>query len=102
MQWSQFLKITYFSVRRVTAIFHLWLFADVRVEDFVYSKLDKPLRERASNFETLGAVMIDAGHDLGPTTPYGLKLSYYMTSYNLFTQPWLLFDLCLGQTIVEA
>lgn len=44
--------------------------ADVRVEDYLFEKLDKK-RDRLNNTELLGQDMIDAGTDFGPGTSYG-------------------------------
>lgn len=43
----------------------------VRVEDFFYEKMDKKKRDRYTNAEQLGQVMIDSGNDYGPGTAYG-------------------------------
>lgn len=46
---------------------------NTRVEDYLFEKLDKR-RERQSNFDLLGQDMIDAGADIGSSTPYGSAL----------------------------
>lgn len=48
-------------------------FSDTRVEDYLFEKLDKK-REHPSNLDHLGQDMIDAGADLGSSTPYGNKV----------------------------
>jgi len=45
-----------------------------RMEDFVWDKLDKKKRERATNHDILGQYMIDAGNEFGPGTSYGNAL----------------------------
>ncbi|XP_064616184.1 endophilin-B1-like isoform X2 [Liolophura sinensis] len=45
-----------------------------RMEDLFYEKLDKPKRERVTNFDQLGQFMVDAGNDFGPGTAYGNAL----------------------------
>lgn len=45
-------------------------FSDTRVEDYFFEKLDKK-REHPSSHDLLGQDMIDAGADLGSSTPYG-------------------------------
>ncbi|XP_014681600.1 PREDICTED: endophilin-B1-like [Priapulus caudatus] len=53
---------------------------NVRLEEFVYDKLgqlDAPVKkpkERETNHEILGQVMVDAGSDIGPGTAYGSAL----------------------------
>uniref|UniRef100_A0A8B9JTD0 Endophilin-B1 n=1 Tax=Astyanax mexicanus TaxID=7994 RepID=A0A8B9JTD0_ASTMX len=44
---------------------------NVRMEEFLYEKLDRKLPTRANNHELLGECMIDAGHEFGPGTAYG-------------------------------
>lgn len=46
----------------------------VRMEDFFYEKMDKKKRDRYTNAEQLGQVMIDSGNDYGPGTAYGNSL----------------------------
>lgn len=48
-----------------------FLLADVRLEEFVYEKLEKKAPTRMSNHELLGQSLIDAGSELGPGTAYG-------------------------------
>lgn len=48
-------------------------FVGTRVEDYIYEKLEKK-KERTSNFEWLGADMIDAGIEFGSGTVYGNAL----------------------------
>lgn len=43
----------------------------LRVEEFVYGQLDKKQPTRPSNTFSLGQVMHDASHDVGPGTAYG-------------------------------
>ena len=50
----------------------VWVFLGARIEDFVYSKLDRTPPERPSNYQNLGSAMIEAGHDIGSSTTYGL------------------------------
>ncbi|KAG9278876.1 endophilin-B1-like isoform X1 [Astyanax mexicanus] len=47
---------------------------NVRMEEFLYEKLDRKLPTRANNHELLGECMIDAGHEFGPGTAYGSAL----------------------------
>ncbi|KAL3871980.1 hypothetical protein ACJMK2_040190 [Sinanodonta woodiana] len=47
---------------------------NLRVEDFFYEKLDKRKRDRTTQSEALGHVMVDAGNDFGPGTSYGNAL----------------------------
>ncbi|KAL5012306.1 hypothetical protein ScPMuIL_010857 [Solemya velum] len=47
---------------------------NIRMEDFLYEKLDKKKRDRMNNAELLGQVMVDAGNDYGPGTAYGNAL----------------------------
>lgn len=42
-----------------------------RMEDFVYSKLDRKPPGRLNNAEQLGLIMTQAGQDFGPGTSYG-------------------------------
>lgn len=44
---------------------------DIRMEDFVYEKLDKKKRDRVNHHEVLGHVLVDGGNDFGPGTTYG-------------------------------
>lgn len=52
----------------------------VRMEDFFYEKMDKKKRDRYTNAEQLGQVMIDSGNDYGPGTAYGEKFIFISTS----------------------
>lgn len=45
--------------------------ADVRLEEFVYEKLEKKVRTRMNNHELLGQSMIESGNEFGPGTAYG-------------------------------
>uniref|UniRef100_A0AAR2KC61 Endophilin-B1 n=1 Tax=Pygocentrus nattereri TaxID=42514 RepID=A0AAR2KC61_PYGNA len=47
---------------------------NVRMEEFLYEKLDRKVPTRANNHELLGEGMIDAGHEFGPGTAYGSAL----------------------------
>ena len=47
---------------------------NVRMEDFFYEKLDKKKRDRISDHELLGVIMVDAGNEFGPGTSYGNAL----------------------------
>ncbi|XDV27093.1 hypothetical protein PO909_030683 [Leuciscus waleckii] len=47
---------------------------NVRMEEFLYEKLDKKVPTRANNHELLGECMIDSGHEFGPGTAYGSAL----------------------------
>ncbi|CAI9718193.1 endophilin-B1 isoform X4 [Octopus vulgaris] len=47
---------------------------NIRMEDFLYEKVDKKKRDRYTNAEQLGQVMIDSGNDYGPGTAYGNSL----------------------------
>lgn len=44
---------------------------DVRLEEFVYEKLEKKVPTRLNNHEMLGQTMIDSGNEFGPGTAYG-------------------------------
>lgn len=51
-----------------------WVFlqsADVRLEEFVYEKLEKKVPTRMNNHELLGQSMIESGNEFGPGTAYG-------------------------------
>lgn len=52
-----------------------WIFllpsADVRLEEFVYEKLEKKAPTRMNNHELLGQSMMDSGTEFGPGTAYG-------------------------------
>lgn len=50
---------------------YLICFADVRIEEFFYEKLDKKAPTRMNNHEMLGQTMIDSGNEFGPGTAYG-------------------------------
>lgn len=47
--------------------------ADVRLEEFVYEKLEKKAPTRMNNHELLGQSMMEAGNEFGPGTAYGGK-----------------------------
>ncbi|XP_067310078.1 endophilin-B1b isoform X1 [Pseudorasbora parva] len=47
---------------------------NVRMEGFLYEKLDKKVPTRANNHELLGECLIDSGHEFGPGTAYGSAL----------------------------
>ncbi|XP_017350673.1 endophilin-B1b isoform X1 [Ictalurus punctatus] len=47
---------------------------NVRMEEFLYEKLDRKIPTRINNHELLGECMIDAGHEFGPGTAYGNAL----------------------------
>ncbi|KAJ8409546.1 hypothetical protein AAFF_G00229470 [Aldrovandia affinis] len=47
---------------------------NVRIEEFLYGKLEKQVPTRQNNHEQLGEAMIDSGHELGPGTAYGNAL----------------------------
>lgn len=49
---------------------------DVRMEEFLYEKLDKKVPTRANNHELLGECMIDSGHEFGPGTAYGKLMTW--------------------------
>lgn len=56
----------------VTLIFFMkCCILDIRMEDFVYEKLDKKKRDRVNHHEVLGHVLVDGGNDFGPGTTYG-------------------------------
>lgn len=44
---------------------------DVRIEEFLYEKLEKKVPTRVNNHELLGQSMIDSGNEFGPGTAYG-------------------------------
>lgn len=48
-----------------------WCFADARVEEFVYEKVQGSKPQRMLENDVLGQHMIDAGNDFGPGTAYG-------------------------------
>jgi len=62
-QWTEKLKATTESVLQPNP--------KTRMEDFVYSKLDRKPPSRLNNSEQLGEVMIQAGDDFGNGTSYG-------------------------------
>lgn len=47
---------------------------NVRLEEFVYEKLEKKAPTRMNNHELLGQSMIEAGNEFGPGTAYGNAL----------------------------
>lgn len=47
--------------------------ADERLENFIFTKLDRPLPNRPTPADVLGQHMIDASTDIG-ATPYGTAL----------------------------
>ncbi|XP_020786224.1 endophilin-B1a [Boleophthalmus pectinirostris] len=47
---------------------------NVRLEEFVYEKLEKKAPTRLNNHELLGQSMIEAGNEFGPGTAYGNAL----------------------------
>ncbi|MGH0135777.1 UNVERIFIED_CONTAM: hypothetical protein FKN15_075685 [Acipenser sinensis] len=47
---------------------------DVRIEEFLYEKLEKKAPTRMNNNEQLGEYMIDSGNEFGPGTAYGNAL----------------------------
>ncbi|XP_059380909.1 endophilin-B1-like isoform X2 [Carassius carassius] len=47
---------------------------NVRIEEFLYEKLDKKVPTRMNNHELLGQSMIDSGTEFGPGTAYGNAL----------------------------
>lgn len=47
---------------------------NVRIEEFVYGKLEKKAPPRMNNHEMLGQAMIDSGSEFGPGTAYGNAL----------------------------
>uniref|UniRef100_A0A674MXI2 SH3-domain GRB2-like endophilin B1a n=1 Tax=Takifugu rubripes TaxID=31033 RepID=A0A674MXI2_TAKRU len=47
---------------------------NVRLEEFVYEKLEKKAPTRMNNHELLGQTMIDSGSEFGPGTAYGNAL----------------------------
>ncbi|XP_008305850.1 endophilin-B1a isoform X2 [Cynoglossus semilaevis] len=47
---------------------------NVRLEEFVYEKLEKKVPTRLNNHEMLGQTMIDSGNEFGPGTAYGNAL----------------------------
>ncbi|XP_074871159.1 endophilin-B2 isoform X1 [Carettochelys insculpta] len=46
----------------------------VRVEEFLYEKLDRKVPSRVTNGELLAQYMMEAANDFGPGTPYGKTL----------------------------
>ena len=46
-------------------------FSDVRIEEFLYEKLEKKVPTRMNNHEVLGQSMIESGSEFGPGTAYG-------------------------------
>lgn len=57
-------------------------FSDTRVEDYFFEKLDKK-REHPSNLDLLGQDMIDAGADIGSSTPYGKALIIQLSFFSI-------------------
>lgn len=47
---------------------------NMRMEDFVYTKLDRRPPDRPTNQEVLGSTMVEAGNSFGPGTAYGKSL----------------------------
>uniref|UniRef100_A0A8C1XKJ7 Endophilin-B1 n=1 Tax=Cyprinus carpio TaxID=7962 RepID=A0A8C1XKJ7_CYPCA len=47
---------------------------NVRIEEFLYEKLDKKVPTRINNHDLLGQTMIDSGTEFGPGTAYGNAL----------------------------
>ncbi|RXN15653.1 endophilin-B1-like protein [Labeo rohita] len=47
---------------------------NVRIEEFLYEKLDKKVPTRMNNHELLGQSMIDSGNEFGPGMAYGNAL----------------------------
>ncbi|OWA53452.1 Endophilin-B1 [Hypsibius exemplaris] len=47
---------------------------NVRMEEFLYEKLDKRLRPKMTPMIELATILTDAGNDFGPETPYGTAL----------------------------
>uniref|UniRef100_A0A668AQM1 Endophilin-B1 n=1 Tax=Myripristis murdjan TaxID=586833 RepID=A0A668AQM1_9TELE len=47
---------------------------NVRLEEFLYEKLEKKVPTRMNNHELLGQSMIDSGNEFGPGTAYGNAL----------------------------
>ncbi|GAU97768.1 hypothetical protein RvY_09006-2 [Ramazzottius varieornatus] len=47
---------------------------NVRMEEFMYEKLEKRLRQRATPMTELASTLKEAGNDFGPQTPYGSAL----------------------------
>lgn len=47
---------------------------NVRIEEFLYEKLEKKAPTRMNNHELLGQSMIDSGNEFGPGTAYGNAL----------------------------
>uniref|UniRef100_A0A8B9JSS6 Endophilin-B1 n=1 Tax=Astyanax mexicanus TaxID=7994 RepID=A0A8B9JSS6_ASTMX len=65
---------------------------NVRMEEFLYEKLDRKLPTRANNHELLGECMIDAGHEFGPGTAYATTkqhLNYLATPYKQYKRKLL-------------
>lgn len=64
-----------FGFRTVVLWLTNWVFllqtADVRLEEFVYEKLEKKVPTRMNNHELLGQSMIESGNEFGPGTAYG-------------------------------
>ncbi|KAJ8392602.1 hypothetical protein AAFF_G00074800 [Aldrovandia affinis] len=50
---------------------------NVRIEEFLYEKLEKKVPTRLNNHEQLGQSMIDSGNEFGPGTAYGNALIKY-------------------------
>lgn len=57
-----------YSVKKMIWIL---LFIGVRIEEFMYEKLDKKNPPRPTNAFVLGQTMQDAGREVGPGTAYG-------------------------------
>lgn len=59
-------------------------YTDVRMEEFLYEKLDKKIPTRANSHELLGECMIDSGHEFGAGTAYGESSSLICIELSLF------------------
>lgn len=73
--WSILKSLPAFGSLTVVLWLCNWVFflrsADVRLEEFVYEKLEKKVPTRMNNHELLGQSMIESGNEIGPGTAYG-------------------------------
>lgn len=73
--WSILKSLPAFGSLTVVLWLCNWVFslrsADVRLEEFVYEKLEKKVPTRMNNHELLGQSMIESGNEFGPGTAYG-------------------------------
>ncbi|XP_055335162.1 endophilin-B1-like [Paramacrobiotus metropolitanus] len=59
---------------------------NIRMEEYVYEKLDKRLRQRTTPLSEMGQALIEAGNDFGAQGPYGSALIKVGTYQNRLGQ----------------